>query len=83
MKNTWQVQDAKNRFSALVDQALRHGPQIITRRGTEAVVVLSVKDYARLTEQKESLVNFFRESPLRGVDLDLNRSKDPCRGAGF
>lgn len=83
MKNTWQIQDAKNRFSALVDEALRHGPQIITRRGTEAVVVLSVKDYSRLTEQKESLVDFFQELRLCGVGLDLNRSKDPCREVGF
>ena len=83
MKNIWQIQEAKNRFSALVDEALRHGPQIITRRGTKTAIVLSVEDYVKLTEEKTSLVEFFQNSQLYGVDLDITRSKDPGREVRF
>ena len=44
----WALQDAKNRFSALVDAALRGEPQTVTRRGAPAVVVLAVDDYKLL-----------------------------------
>ena len=45
---TWQLQDAKNRFSAVVDAALAGEPQQVTRRGKPAVVVLAVSEYERL-----------------------------------
>ena len=44
----WQLNDAKNRFSAVVDAALSGEPQWVTRRGRPAVVVLSVDEYDRL-----------------------------------
>lgn len=44
----WPLQDAKNRFSALVNAALAGEPQHVTRRGEPAVVVLSVDEYERL-----------------------------------
>ncbi len=44
----WQLQDAKNRFSAVVDAALSGEPQRVTRRGNPAVVVLAVDEYERL-----------------------------------
>ncbi len=44
----WRSQEARNRFSALLDAALSEGPQQVTRRGAPAVVVLAVKDYERL-----------------------------------
>ncbi|WP_319522558.1 type II toxin-antitoxin system Phd/YefM family antitoxin [uncultured Desulfosarcina sp.] len=70
---TWQLQDAKNRFSELVKKALADGPQIVTKRGVESVVVLSVKEYRKLKQPKNDLVAFFRQSPLRNVDVDLSR----------
>lgn len=76
MKTAWQLQTAKNRFSEVVERALRQGPQTITRRGKETAVVLSVKDYKKLAKPKGSLVDFFRSSPLRGIDIDLERNKD-------
>ena len=72
MMETWQLQDAKNRFSELVKKALADGPQIVTKRGVESVVVLSVKDYRKLKQPKTDLVAFFRQSPLREVDIDLS-----------
>ena len=72
----WQLQDAKNRFSEVVQKALEHGPQLITRRGKKTVVIMSVEDYQQLTRPKMNLVDFFRESPLKGIEIDLTRDKD-------
>lgn len=76
---TWQLQDAKNRFSELVNKALRDGPQVVTRRGEKTVVIMSVEQYRRLMRPKMNLVDFFQKSPLRGIDLELERKKDPSR----
>ena len=51
---TWQLRDAKNRFSALVDAALAGEPQRVTRRGKPAVVVLSVSEYERLCRAEKA-----------------------------
>jgi len=45
---TWPVQDAKARFSEFLDACLLEGPQMVTRRGTEAVVLVSVQEWRRL-----------------------------------
>jgi antitoxin Phd len=44
----WSVRDARNRFSALVEAAQRGEPQVVTKRGAPAVVVIAVEQYARL-----------------------------------
>jgi len=78
--NKWQLQDAKNRLSEVVRKATDEGPQIITLRGDDAVVVVAVDQYARLTHKpKRTLVEFFRNSPLGTVALDLTRSRDTGR----
>ena len=79
MDNIWQLQDAKNKFSNLVKKAQQLGPQIITKRGIESVVVLSIKDYRRLIKPKSDLVTFFQRSPLASEKLDLKRRKDISR----
>jgi prevent-host-death family protein len=76
----WQLQDAKNRLSEVVRKATAEGPQVITLRGDDAVVVVAADEYARLARKSgETLVDFFRKSPLGGVDLDLVRSRDTGR----
>jgi antitoxin Phd len=75
----WQLQDAKNRFSEIVNKALRDGPQVVTRRGKKTVVIMSVEQYQSLVRPKINIVDFFQESPLRGEDLDLTRRKDSVR----
>ena len=78
----WQVQTAKARFSEVFRQALTEGPQRITRQGKEGVVMISDEEYNRLvgkSHQPKSLVQFFRESPLMGLELDLERDKDTGR----
>lgn len=79
MKDEWQLQDAKNRFSEVVERALKKGPQTVTRRGVEAVVVVAADEFRRLTAPAGSLVEFLRSSPLVGVDLDAARDPDPGR----
>ena len=46
--NTWPVQDAKARFSELLDVCLKEGPQMVTRRGSEAAVLVPVGEWRRL-----------------------------------
>lgn len=46
--HTWPVQDAKARFSEFLDACLAEGPQMLTRRGTEAAVLVPVKEWRRL-----------------------------------
>jgi len=80
MSDQWQLQEAKNRFSEVVDNAIRKGPQMVTRRGVEAVVVISASDFKKIKRGGDDLVDFFRKSPLRGARLDLTRLKDYPRG---
>jgi prevent-host-death family protein len=46
--HTWPVQDAKARFSELLDACLVEGPQMVTRRGAEAAVLVPVQEWRRL-----------------------------------
>ena len=76
----WQLQEAKNRLSEVVRKASEEGPQVITLRGDDAVVVVAADEYVRLTRRpKGSLVDFFRQSPLGGLALNLARSRDTGR----
>ena len=78
----WQVQTAKARFSEVFRRARSEGPQHITRQGKDGVVMIAEEQYQRLvgrSHQPASLVKFFRESPLVGVDLDLERDRTPTR----
>lgn len=73
-----QLQTAKAKFSEVFRLARSEGP----RQGKEGVVVISDKQYDLLTvksRQPNSLVRFFRESPLVGIDLDLERDNDAGR----
>ena len=79
MAGTWKLQDAKNRFSEVVKKALKAGPQIVTLRGKETAVVLSVEEYRRLARPKVGLVEFFQSSPLQDVELYLERDQDTGR----
>ena len=78
----WQLQTAKAKFSEVFRLARTEGPQRITRQGKEGVVMISDEQYDRLmmkSHQPKSIVQFFRESPLVGVNLDLERDKDTGR----
>jgi len=83
---TWQLQTAKARFSEVFRLARTEGPQLITRQGKEGVVMMPVEQFDLLfnrCRQPKSLVQFFRESPLVGLELDLERDKDTGRDIGL
>jgi antitoxin Phd len=76
---TWQLQTAKACFSELVRRARAEGPQIVTKQGKDDVVVLPVEEYRKLTRrsrQPTTLAEFFAQSPLAGVGLNLERERD-------
>ncbi|MEI7899657.1 MAG: type II toxin-antitoxin system Phd/YefM family antitoxin [bacterium] len=79
MKATWALQDAKNRFSEVVDKTLREGPQSVTRRGVPVVMIIPQALYAEQNEPADSFVSYFRKSPLCGVEWDIPRSRDTGR----
>ncbi|MFQ5652777.1 MAG: type II toxin-antitoxin system Phd/YefM family antitoxin [bacterium] len=75
LNNIWQLQDAKNKLSSLVSKARRDGPQIITKHGKEAAVVLSFEDYRKLSKPETDLLKFLQTSPLANIELDIERAK--------
>jgi antitoxin Phd len=50
---TWQVQDAKARFSELLEASLKEGPQVVTRRGVEAAVLVPIEEWRRLQRRSQ------------------------------
>ncbi|MGJ8643399.1 MAG: type II toxin-antitoxin system Phd/YefM family antitoxin [Luteolibacter sp.] len=62
-QSVWQLQEAKNRFSQVVGQALTLGAQTVTRHGKPAVVILSVADYEEIATPKKSLFSSLRSCP--------------------
>ena len=70
---SWQLQEAKQRFSEVVRRALDEGPQVVTRHGEEAVIVVSAREYRCLAGGAPD----FRDFLLGGPDLsalDLERA---------
>ncbi len=79
MNGIWQIQDAKNKLSEVVARAIKQGPQLITKHGKRTVVVLSYTEFKKLSKSQGKLSEFFRASPLAGVDLTRDKSL-PRRG---
>lgn len=82
----WQLQDAKNQFSKVVQKARREGPQIVTLRGERAAVVLSAADYDALRAGRATLVDDLLASPAWDQELAdavSIRSKTPSRDVAF
>jgi antitoxin Phd len=74
-QNIWQLQEAKSKFSELVDKTLSNGVQFVTRRGEKAVVVISIDEYERLTQRTDRISEFLVSSPLVGSDLSIERNQ--------
>ena len=68
----WQLQEARNRFSSVVDAALAGVPQRVTRRGIPAVVVLAVEEYERLRhlEQAPTFADLILAIPQDDEEFD-------------
>jgi antitoxin Phd len=71
MKSDWQLQDAKARFSELVERALSDGPQHVTRRGVPAVVVISEDEYLKSERARHhprrNLIDLLQSCPVPEV----------------
>ncbi len=76
---TWQLQTAKNKLSELLDRAQTEGPQVITRHGKEAAVVVSFSEFLQMESLRDPLGTFLSTSPLGRSGLDLSRSEDAGR----
>lgn len=71
---TWQLQEAKNKLSEVVDTSLRQGPQIISRRGRNTAVVISYEDYQRYIAPKKGLKKTLLSSGLDELNISRNRT---------
>ncbi|WP_067471285.1 type II toxin-antitoxin system Phd/YefM family antitoxin [Nocardia amamiensis] len=75
---SWQVQEAKQRFSELIRSATTDGPQVVTRHGEEIAVVIDIAEYRKLRGEVIDFKDFLRSEP--GLeDLDLARSREVPR----
>jgi prevent-host-death family protein len=68
---SWQVQDAKARFSELLDASTWFGPQIVTRRGVETAVVVPMEEWRRLTGETRKTAKDLLLHDTRRFELDM------------
>ncbi|MDW7762029.1 MAG: type II toxin-antitoxin system Phd/YefM family antitoxin [Acidobacteriota bacterium] len=79
MGHRWQLQEAKNKFSKLVEKARQEGPQFVTKHGKESIVVLSVEEYKKIIKPKSNLFQFIQTSPLSKTSVSIERDKSSGR----
>lgn len=68
---SWPVQDAKARFSELLETCLKDGPQIVTRRGVEAAVLVPASEWHRLQETARPTLKELLLSPSSHIDMTV------------
>ena len=78
----WQLQTAKQKFSELVERALDEGPQVVTRRGREVVVVLGIDEYRRLQGPYPTIKDWLLGAP-RTDELDQFLTREADAGRNF
>ena len=74
--STWPVQDAKARFSELLEACMSEGPQLVTKRGAEAAVLVDISEWRRLREAARPSLKDLLLAPAARGDLQI-----PKRGA--
>ncbi len=77
----WLLQDAKARFSELVRRVRSEGPQHVTVRGRDEVVVIAADEFRRLKGERtgEALIAAMQASPYRDIDIEPARERSPVR----
>jgi antitoxin Phd len=68
---SWPVQDAKARFSELLDSCIAQGPQLVTRRGNEAAVLVPIAEWRRLNSAARPSLKALLLSDVARGDLEL------------
>ena len=77
MTHTWQVQEAKARFSELLETTIADGPQIVTKRGVEAAVLVPIEEWRRLEQStKPTLKDLLLAPEARTESLTPPRRRD-------
>jgi antitoxin Phd len=77
----WQMQDARAKFGDVLRRSVTEGPQILTCRGTDTAVVLSIDEYHRLQAMQPSLVEYLLNGPkLDDETVDLINQRSPDMG---
>ncbi|WP_414695656.1 type II toxin-antitoxin system Phd/YefM family antitoxin [Phenylobacterium sp.] len=79
---SWPVQDAKARFSELLDRCMTEGPQIVTKRGTETAVLVPARDWRRLQQYAHPSLKALLLAPAPRGEIPLPprgllRRRDP------
>jgi antitoxin Phd len=72
----WQIQEAKARFSEMVDRALKEGPQTVTRHGKAVAVLVPAVEYQRMRTGNKSLKALLAAAPLEGVEIRRSRQTE-------
>lgn len=80
---TWQVHEAKARFSQLLREATTKGPQTVTKHGRPTVVVVSVEEYHGRVTQQPSLAEVIHSSPMAGVECAVERDRSQPGNVGL
>lgn len=83
IRSGWTVAEAKAKFSELVEKAQMAGPQLITKNGRKAAVIVSAEEWERKSRRSGTLADFFAASPLRDSGLEITRRKDHPRKLGL
>jgi prevent-host-death family protein len=74
--NVWEIQEAEKHFLKLIENAQNEGMQTIKKEGVEIAVLLSIEDFDNCCCSKNSLIDFFKNSPFPDLDLDIERLKN-------
>jgi len=81
MRDRWQLQEAKQRFSELIRSVEADGPQVVTRHGEDVAVVISIAEYRHLRREGENFKAFLRSAP--DLDLEISRPVQPAGLVGL
>ncbi|MGA7217087.1 MAG: type II toxin-antitoxin system Phd/YefM family antitoxin [Candidatus Sulfotelmatobacter sp.] len=73
--NSWQLQDAKARFSEFLNAALTKGPQMVTRRGVEAAVLVPIEEWRRIQQTKKPNIKELLLGPGPRFDMVLPKRR--------
>ena len=73
----WQIQEAKARFSEMVDRTLKEGPQTVTRHGKPVAVLVKAEEYQRMRAGGKTFKALLASAPLQGVEI--RRARDVAR----
>ena len=75
----WQLQEAKSRFSELVERAIKEGAQTVTKHGKPAVMIVSAEEYQRGREPRKSWIAALRQCPEDLTKLVGKRPRETAR----